>query len=173
MKIESLNNEFNIAGLCKVSFQLADRVKKVSLPDTDHQVTVELKPGFDWDEIQFTRTAEDVQINQVDDESGAYYKVNAKLVNPRLTASKAGHFTLLEQRKLVFLFEDNNGFVLLVGSPESPAKLKYTMSNPGRGRNERIVTIDAMHEQEPYFVEAMVVSPGGAFSDGFSNGFSI
>ena len=172
MKKAALNN-FNISGLCKVFFTLAANVKKISLPDQFHQVTVELKPGFDWDEIYFTRTAEDVQINQIDDESGTWYRVQAKLINPRLTPEKAATFAALEMRDLVFWLQDNNQVDMLVGSPAMPAKLNYQLSNPGKGRNERVVTISAYHDREPFYIEATVVNPGGAFSDGFSEGFHI
>ncbi len=173
MKKASLNNEFNIGGLCRVFFTHAANVKKISYPDENHQVTVELMPGFDWNEIYFTPTAEDVRIDQVNDESGVWYKIAAKLINPKLTPEKAATFSSLEMRDLVFWFQDNNQVNMLVGTTKMPATLTYQLSNPGKGRNQREVNIACFSDQEPFYIKSMIVNPDGAFSDGFSQGFHI
>jgi len=88
MKIERFSG-FNISGLCRVKFTYASRVKSISYPDEYHQVTIELKSGFDFDEILFTRGIEDAAIDEIRDDTGSWYKALVKLINPRLEASKA------------------------------------------------------------------------------------
>lgn len=172
MKIERYSG-FNISGLARVKFALVSRVKKISPPDQDHLVSFRLKPGFDLDEILFTRQAEDVSIEEITDDSGTWYRVKVKLINPRLGSGKAATFRMLEQRDLVFVLEDNNGNEMLIGSTAMPARLSYKMSIPGSSRNQRMVTIDAKHDVEPYYIREYIIQPGGAFSNGFSQGFNI
>jgi hypothetical protein len=169
MKINR-HSGFNLSGLRRVKFCLTSKVKRISPPDENRLVNVELKNNFDFDEIYFTPTAEEVSIEARKDQG---YDVEAKLVNPKLSGSKAKTFSDLEQKDFIFLLEDQNENVMLIGSVESPARLSYQMNIPGSGRNQRIVIIDAIHDVEPYYVASTTTTPGGAFSDGFSDGFDI
>jgi len=163
---------FNIEGLCKVEFCYSYVVKKITSPDADHQVTVELKPPFVFHEIGFTKTDTSIDIRQVEDESGTWYGVKVDLVNPKLMPQKSANFAWLEQKDLIVILTDNNGYQLLIGSIRKPARLGYYMTNPATGRNQRTVHIEAVHDIEPYFVKETIVSTEGAFSNGFSNGFN-
>ncbi len=163
---------FNIEGLCKVEFCYSYVVKKISAPDADHQVTVELKPPFELSEIGFTKTDTSVDIRQVVDGSGTWYSVKVDLVNPKLMPNKSANFAWLEQKDLIVILTDNNGLKMLVGSLRKPARLGYHMTNPATGRNQRTVHIEAAHDIEPFYVKEIIVSTEGAFSDGFSDGFN-
>jgi hypothetical protein len=172
MKISGIN-QFNISGLCKVEFTLAENVNSISFPDDSHQVSIELKSGFEFDELYFTKTAEDSVVNPKQDSSGIYYDARIKLINPRLEPAKAATFKNYEQRDLIFVLTDNNGYRILIGSEKMPARMKYKLAIPGSGRNQRAIDIDAIHDVEPYFVKDEVVILGGGFSSGFSSGFRI
>jgi hypothetical protein len=161
---------FNLSGLCRVKFVLTSSVKKISPPDSERLVNVQLKSNFAFDEIYFTPTAEDVSIEHRNDQG---YDVEVKLINPKLSAANAKTFSDLEQKDFIFLLEDHNESVMLIGSIESPARLTYKMNVPGTGRNQRTVLIDAIHDVEPYYVASTTTTSGGAFSDGFSEGFDI
>lgn len=165
-------SDFNIEGLCKVEFCYSVVVKKITAPDADHMVTVELKPPFGLSEIGFSKTNTSVDIRQVEDESGTWYGVNVDLVNPKLMPNKSANFAWLEQKDLIVILTDNNGLKMLVGSIRKPARLGYHMTNPATGRNQRTVHIEAVHDIEPFFVKETIVSTEGALSDGFSNGFN-
>jgi len=169
MKINR-HSGFNLSGLCRVRFCLTSKVKRISSPDADRLVSVELKNNSDFDEIYFTPTAEDVSIEARKDQG---YDVEVKLINPKLSEANAKTFSDLEQKDFIFLLTDQNESVMLVGSVESPARLTYKMNIPGAGRNQRTVVVDAIHDVEPFYVASMVTTTGGAFSDGFSEGFDI
>jgi hypothetical protein len=169
MKI-SKNSGFNLSGLCRVKFCLTSKVKRISPPDSGRLVSVELKNNFDFDEIYFTPTTEDVSIEARKDQG---YDVEVKLINPKLSEANAKTFSDLEQKDFIFLLTDQNESVMLVGSVESPARLTYKMNIPGAGRNQRTVVVDAIHDVEPFYVESTVTTAGGAFSDDFSEDFDI
>lgn len=163
--------EFNIAGFCKCEFILANNIASISFPNDDHQVSINLKAGTSFNEIKFTRSAVDYASTEQRDESGRYYNNVVKLVNPKLTGGKAVQFKYYEERDLVFLLTDMNGQKVLIGTPEMPARMSYKLNNPAGGRNQRTITIDAPSDEEPWFVVNEVIITGGAFSDGFSDGF--
>jgi hypothetical protein len=169
MKINR-HSGFNLSGLCRVKFVLTSKVKRISPPDADRLVSVELKNNFDFDEIYFTPTAEDVSIEARKDQG---FDVEVKLINPKLSESNAKTFSDLQQKDFIFLLEDQNEKVMLVGSVESPARLTFKMNIPGSGRNQRAILIDAIHDVEPYYLASTITASGGAFSDGFSEGFDI
>jgi hypothetical protein len=169
MKI-SKNSGFNLSGLCRVKFCLTSKVKRISPPDSGRLVSVELKNNFDFDEIYFTPTTEDVSIEARKDQG---YDVEVKLINPKLSEANAKTFSDLEQKDFIFLLTDQNESVMLVGSVESPARLTYKMNIPGAGRNQRTVVVDAIHDVEPFYVESTVTTAGGAFSDDFSEDCDI
>ena len=172
MKITGFSN-FNISGLCKVEFTLAKNVQDISSPDENHEVIVSLKSGAEFIELYFTKKADDCVINQKSDDSGEYYEAKIKLINPKLEASKAATFKSYEQKDIIVIMFDNNDNKILIGSPDMPARMQYKLSIPGAGRNQRSINIDALHDQEPYFVTTEAVIIGGGFSSGFSSGFRI
>lgn len=172
MKIAKFD-KFNIEGICKAEFQRVENIKRISAPDANWEVEVELKNNRTWNVIEFTRTSEELSVVQQDDDSGTYYDVSVRLSNPRLSPDKAASFAGMEGRKFVLILTDQNGYKLLVGSLQMPAYLNNRMTNPGRGVNARAVNFDAIHDREPFYVRSQVVNPGGSFSNGFSNSFDI
>lgn len=170
MKITGITVK-NIPGLCKAQFIEVSKVKSITTPDDNYEVEIELKAGYDFDEIYFTPTAEDLSIEQHQDDTGAWYEVTAKLVNPYLTGDKAVFFKSFEQKDMIFVIEDNNGNSILIGSIDKPARLTYKMSIPGQGRNQRQITIDAIHDNEPYYVADHTTLIGDGFDKGFDTGF--
>lgn len=172
MKISRFEH-FNIPGLCKVQFTLTENVQSISIPDENHQVIIRLKPGFEFDELYFTKAADDSVLNPNEDNSGSYYDAHIKLINPRLEPAKAATFKNLQQHDFIFVLEDNNGYRILIGSPEMPARMKFKLSIPGTSRNHRQIDIDAIHDAEPSFVVDEMVIVSGGFSSGFSSGFRI
>lgn len=165
--------KFNIEGICKVEFQRMENVKRISAPNANWEVDVELKNNISWNEIEFTRTREELQIIQQDDDTGTWYDVTVRLSNPRLSPDKSASFAGMEGRKFVLILTDQNGYKMLVGSLQMPAYLNNRMTNPGRGVNARSINFDAVHDREPFFVAEQVVNLGGAYSNGYSSGYSI
>jgi hypothetical protein len=165
--------KFNIEGICKVEFQRVENVKRISAPNANWEVDVELKNNISWNEIEFTRTLEELKIIQHDDDTGIWYNVTVRLSNPRLSPDKSASFAGIEGRKFILILTDQNGYKMLVGSLQMPAYLNNSMTNPGKGVNARIINFDALHDLEPFYVAEKIVNLGGAFSNGFSNGFSI
>ncbi len=166
---------FNLPGLHKIQFVESANILNITSPNENHEVQINLQSGVVWDDLYFTQTTADSKIKQKQDDSGFYYNALIKLVNPKLTPAKAVQFSQLEQKELVFLLEDNNGYKILIGSKEMPARITYSLHNPplGATRNQREISIDAIHDIEPYYVAVQATIIGGGFSSGFSSGFRI
>jgi len=163
---------FNISGICKAQFALVDEVQSISLPDENHSVVLTLKPNHTLSEIYFSNTSERCNIEEVNDKSGSYYKALVELIHPKLEASKSVDFVYLKSKDLVLVLSDNNGNEILLGSIFMPARLNYKLGLSGKELNQRVITINAIMDIEPYYLSETVAPEGEAFSDGFSDGFS-
>jgi len=172
MKIPAFE-QFNISGLCSAKFTLAENILSISYPDKNHQVIVNLKSGQSWIDLYFTKSAEDSFIDPVKDESGDYYNARIKLVNPYLSPEKAATFKDYKEKDVVFLLEDGNGFTILIGTIEKPARMAFKLSIPAGGRNQRQIDIDAVSDQEPYYVIEEITIEAGSFNNSFNKSFSI
>ncbi len=163
---------FNIDGICEMYYAPKSSVKEIGFPDSNNEVTITMNGANQFFCLYFTKITEKLTIDQVDDDSGTWFKIAMALVSPKLTAEAAAKFSAFTRQDMIFVAVDNNDQAILIGTPDKPARVSFKNSIGG-GRNHRLIEIDCVADNEPYFVKELPGVSGGGFSDGFSSGFFI
>jgi len=165
-------NGFNISGICEAKFAFVSEIKSIVPLYENHQMLVHFKPNKGFSDLYFSQASEKCETKEINDKSGKYYQTLIELNHPRLDPQKSFHFDLLKDTDLIFMFKDKHGNRILVGSMEMPARISYSLSLSANQRNQRTVSIEAVSDQEPFYLADAVSVYGRAFSSGFSEGFS-
>lgn len=161
---------FNIDGLCEVLYAPASSVDAIGYPDSNNEVSISMNGANQFYELYFTKITEKLTTDQVDDDSGTWFKTTMALISPKLTPEAAVNFNDMVRKDMIFIAIDNNDNAMLIGTPDKPARVSFKNSI-GTGRNQRLIEIDYISDKEPYFVSALPGVSTGGFSDGFSDGF--
>jgi hypothetical protein len=170
MKIEKFTGN-NMMGFQRLSLIKTADVASISRP-VDNQVTVTLKGGREWNEIYFTPETGQMQVNPQEDDAGEYFKISASVSVPKVQALSLKILQAFRYRKMLLMITNNNGENWLMGTLEQPAKMLYNTNQSWNTTNAiEVEFLVAESDTHPYLVEETV--SGGAFSDGFSNGFAI
>ena len=132
---------FNIDGICEMYYAPKSSVKEIGFPDSNNEVTITMNGANQFFCLYFTKITEKLTIDQVDDDSGTWFKIAMALVSPKLTAEAAAKFSAFTRQDMIFVAVDNNDQAILIGTPDKPARVSFKNSIGG-GRNHRLIEID-------------------------------
>jgi hypothetical protein len=170
MNIEKFSG-VNMMGFQRVSLIKASDVAGISLPD-NNEVTVTLKAGRQWSEVYFTIEKGTLQVVEREDDAGNYFTITATIEVPKVQAASLEVLNNLKYRHLLLKVTNNNGENWLIGTIEQPCKMIYSTGQSWNKTNAIEVKFSVPEsDTHPYLIDETL--SGGAFSNGFSNGFAI
>ncbi|NCD40941.1 MAG: hypothetical protein EOL88_02500 [Bacteroidia bacterium] len=170
MNIEKFSDS-NMVGFQMLSYAYKSSVKSISKPDGNLQVEIVMQSEADWKQIYFTIETGQFYIRQKSDESGNYYDIEVNVKIPKVRGNVGALLEDLRNRDLLLKITDNNQQDWLVGTLEQPVRLKFDGVLSWNDTNSFSVQFQIESDTHPYLLTETI--SGGAFSNGFSNGFSI
>lgn len=170
MNIEKFSDS-NMVGFQMLSYAYKSSVKRISMPDENLQVEIIMQSVSDWKQIYFTIETGQFHIRHKSDDSGNYYDIEVNVKVPKVRGNVGALLEDLRNRDLLLKITDNNQQDWLVGTLEQPVRLKFDSVLSWDNTNSFLLKFQIESDTHPYLLTK--TTSGGAFSNGFSNGFSI
>lgn len=164
----------NIESLSKLEVIPAGNIVSITPVNTNPlaQINVELLYGASFEEIPFTIGTGEMTENTESDDSGEYLSQQITIEVPKTRREVDEWIDKRAMLDLVLAVTDMHGNVRLVGSPDQPARLSVTNTNPASGRNSYTFSFNAVSEDAaPYLQYAGVSNALNIWSNNFSANF--
>ncbi len=170
MNIEKFEG-INMMGFQVLEIIKAADVASISKP-VDKQVTVTLKPGRLWKKVYFTPESGLLAVSGKEDDAGSYFSVSATVQVPKVQAPTLHYLNEIKHHRLILKVTNNNGEQWLIGTLKQPCKIMYNTNQSWNKTNAVEASFSiAESDTHPYLITETI--SGGAFSNGFSNGYAI
>lgn len=170
MNIEKFEG-VNMMGFQQLEIIKTADVASISKP-VDNQVTVTLKPGRSWQKVYFTPESGLLSVSGKEDDAGEYFSVIATVQVPKVQTSVLQLLNDIRYRRMLLKVTNNNDEQWLIGTLNQPCKLTYHTNQSWNKTNAIEASFSiAESDTHPYLIAETI--SGGAFSNGFSNGYAI